>query len=140
MWYFKFYFIKLCSTCVSHFKVFFRKLIRISAVFFAGFLLLSVFGQKESKENEKVGWTNRRYIQNKSVCTADKSICPNCQVWLLGESWYLSFIPPTVRVWHKAFFRWVQAQGLSRDMPGSSKNASGPVGIPLKRGTSSTRQ
>ena len=29
-----------------------------------------------------------------------------------------------------------QAQGHGPDMPGSSKNASGPVGIPLKRGAS----
>ena len=33
----------------------------------------------------------------------------------------------------QAFFRWVQAQGNNPDTTGGSKNASGPVGIPLKR-------
>ena len=32
------------------------------------------------------------------------------------------------------FFRWVRAQGRSPHTPGISKNASGPVGIPLKKG------
>ena len=31
-----------------------------------------------------------------------------------------------------AFFKWVQTQGRCTDMPGGSKNTSGPVGIPLK--------
>ena len=47
---------------------------------------------------------------------------------------YLSSVPPTGRMWHKAFLRWVRAQGLNPDAPGIRKNASGPVGIPLKRG------
>ena len=47
---------------------------------------------------------------------------------------YLSIVPPTRPVWHKAFLRWVQAQGPSLDAPGGSKNASGPVGISLKKG------
>ena len=34
------------------------------------------------------------------------------------------------------FLRWVQAQGRSPHAPGISKNASDPVGIPLKRGAS----
>ena len=38
------------------------------------------------------------------------------------------------QVWHKAFFRWVWAQGWSPDAFGISKNAYGPVGIPLIRG------
>ena len=37
-------------------------------------------------------------------------------------------------VWHKAFLRWVRAQGYGPDMPGISKNASGLVGITLKKG------
>ena len=32
----------------------------------------------------------------------------------------------------KPFLRWVQAQGRSPHAPGISKNASDPVGIPLK--------
>ena len=46
----------------------------------------------------------------------------------------------TRRVWHKAFLRWVQAQGCSPDTPGGSKNASAPVGIPLKRSVSGARR
>ena len=46
--------------------------------------------------------------------------------------WYLSSVPPTGRVWHKAFLRWVQTQDRSPHAPGISKNASNPVGIPLK--------
>ena len=41
---------------------------------------------KKKKLVEQVYWINRAYIQNKSVSTADRSVCPNCQVWLLGES------------------------------------------------------
>ena len=48
-------------------------------------------------------WINRSYIQNKRFNTAERNFRPNCQVWLLGESRYLSFIPPTGRVQHKAF-------------------------------------
>ena len=48
-----------------------------------------------------------------------------------GESRYSSYVPPTRRMWHKTFFRWVRVQGRSPDMSGASKNASGPVGIPL---------
>ena len=38
----------------------------------------------------------------------------------------------------RPFFRWVQLQGCSLDTPSIPKNASGPVGISLKRGTSGT--
>ena len=47
--------------------------------------------------------------------------------------WYLSSVPPNGRVWHKAFLRWVRAQGRSPHVPGISKNATDPVGINLKR-------
>ena len=47
---------------------------------------------------------------------------------------YLSVVPPTERVWQKAFLRWVRVQGCIPDTPGITKNASGPVGIPLKKG------
>ena len=40
----------------------------------------------------------------------------------------------------RTFFRWVRAQGRSPDTPGISKNASAPVGIPLKRSASGTRR
>ena len=43
------------------------------------------------------------------------------------------------RVAQGHFFRWVQAQDCGRGTPSGSKNASGPVGIPLKRGASGTR-
>ena len=33
----------------------------------------------------------------------------------------------------RPFLRWVQAQGRNLDTPGIPKNASDPVGIPLKR-------
>ena len=58
--------------------------------------------------------------------------------WLIKR--YLTNVPPDGRVWHKAIFRWVQAQGRGPDASCSSKNASGPVGVTLKRGTSGTRQ
>ena len=32
------------------------------------------------------------------------------------------------------FLRWVHVQGCNWDTPGFPKNASSPVGIPLKRG------
>ena len=40
----------------------------------------------------------------------------------------------------KLFLRWIQAQGRSPDTPGIPLNASGPVGISLKRDTSGARQ
>ena len=43
----------------------------------------------------------------------------NCQVRLQGRSQYLSFVPPTGRVWNKDSFSWVWAQG--------------PFCIPLKK-------
>ena len=45
---------------------------------------------------------------------------------------YLSSVPSTGRVWHKLFLRWARAQGRSPHAPDIFKNASGPVGIPLK--------
>ena len=39
----------------------------------------------------------------------------------------------------KLFLRWVQAQSPSQDTPGDSKNSSGLIGIPLKRGVSGAR-
>ena len=39
--------------------------------------------------------------------------------------------PTSVRIWHKAIFRWVRSQGQNPQTTGSSKNASVPVGIPL---------
>ncbi len=58
----------------------------------------------------------------------------------LKKQQYLSTVTPTGRMWHKAFLRWVREQGRSPDSPGDSKNASGPVGIPLKKGASGDRQ
>ena len=55
------------------------------------------------------------------------------QLWALLR--YLSRSLPNERIWHKPFFlRWVQAQASNPDTPGGYKNASGPVGIPLKGG------
>ena len=39
--------------------------------------------------------------------------------------------PTSVRIWHKAFLKWVLSQGRSSHASDSSKNASGPVGILL---------
>ena len=47
---------------------------------------------------------------------------------------YLLRAPPNGRVRYEVFLRWVWAQGRSPDIPGDSKNTSGLVGIPLKRG------
>ena len=47
---------------------------------------------------------------------------------------YLSSVPASRRVWHKTFFRWVREQGCSPGTLDGSRNASVPVGIPLKRG------
>ena len=49
---------------------------------------------------------------------------------------YLSYIPQTRRVWHKAFLSWVRGYDRSPDTPRGTKNAVSPVGIPLKRGAS----
>ena len=38
-------------------------------------------------------------------------------------------------MWHKAFIRWIWAQDNSSDTPSIPKDALGPIGIPLKRGT-----
>ena len=40
--------------------------------------------------------------------------------------------PINAWIWHKAFFKWVQAQGRCTDTPGRHKNVSGLVGIPLE--------
>ena len=40
----------------------------------------------------------------------------------------------------QGFYRWVRRQGRSPDTLGIPKNASGPVGIPLKRAASGARQ
>ena len=47
---------------------------------------------------------------------------------------YLTNVPPDGRVWHTAFFRWVQSQGHGPDASGGSKNVSDPVGIPQAPG------
>ena len=39
--------------------------------------------RKKRKEMEQVNWINRTYLQNKTVSTSDRSVRPNCQVWLL---------------------------------------------------------
>ena len=39
---------------------------------------------------------------------------------------YLSALPPSGQMWHKAFFK------VGPDVPGIPKNTMGPVGIPLK--------
>ena len=44
---------------------------------------------------------------------------------------YLSYTPPAYEYCTRPFFRWVRSQGLGPHATGSSKNASGPVGIPL---------
>ena len=49
---------------------------------------------------------------------------------------YMTNVLPDRRVWHKAIFGWVLEQGRGPDTPGSFKNSSGPVSIPLKRGAS----
>ena len=49
---------------------------------------------------------------------------------------YLSRISPNGRVRHKAFLRWVLVQSRSPCAPSILKNASGTVGIPLKRSAS----
>ena len=48
---------------------------------------------------------------------------------------YLSNVQPIGLVWHKAFFRWVRAQGWSPGTSDDSKNASSPVAISHKRQT-----
>ena len=45
---------------------------------------------------------------------------------------YLSYVPPTGGVWHKDFFKCVRVKGRRPDTPDSSKNASGPISIPIK--------
>ena len=40
---------------------------------------------------------------------------------------------PNEHVWHKGFFWWVRTQSRCLHAPGISKNAYGPVGIPLIR-------
>ena len=85
---------------------------------------------------EHVYWINRTYIQNKNVSTAGRRVRPKTvrfDGWEeVGIRRYWSYVPPTGRVWHKAFLRWIRSQGRSPDTPGGLKNASGYVGIPLK--------
>ena len=54
--------------------------------------------------------------------------------------WYLSYVPPTRRVRHKAFFKVVWALGCSPDPLGIPKNAPGLVGILPKSAGSGTRR
>ena len=46
---------------------------------------------------------------------------------------YLLCTSPNRRVRNKGFLRWIWAQGRTPDTADFPKNASGPVGIPLKR-------
>ena len=48
--------------------------------------------------------------------------------YLVSTLCYVSRAPPNGRIWHKAIFK------VSPGAPVGSKNALGPVGIPLKRG------
>ena len=57
-------------------------------------------------------------------------------IFIKDKQRYLSALPPTGQAWHKAFFK----VGPSADAPSIPKNASGPVSILLKRGTSGDRQ
>ena len=45
---------------------------------------------------------------------------------LLKLQRYFSTVPPSEQEWHKAFLRWVRAQGCRPDSPGSSKKCLGP--------------
>ena len=66
--------------------------------------------------------------------TADRSANPaNGEVQIDIDLRYLMTAPPNGHVWHKAFFRWVRAQGRSPHAPGIPKNAYGPVSIYLIR-------
>ena len=49
---------------------------------------------------------------------------------------YLFHVPPNVKVWHKAFFSGSGRRAVAHTRPAFPKNAYGPVGIPLIRGTS----
>ena len=53
---------------------------------------------------------------------------------------YLSAVPPTRRIQHKSFLKWVRAQGHSPHALTFCKSTSGSVGIPLKRGASGPRK
>ena len=44
----------------------------------------------------------------------------------------MSYVPPTGRVWHKAFLGGVRPQGRIPDTTSGSQNAKSSVGIPLK--------
>ena len=68
---------------------------------------------------------NKRKIKLVIVYLFDKEF-----IYIL--TWYLSYVPLTGQVWYKVFFRRVRTQGHSPDMLSISKNASDPIGIPLK--------
>ena len=83
------------------------------------------------------------------ICDADNTVgrsatrhLERCQTEI--DLRYLLHAPPNGQVWHKAFFRWVRAQGRSPHAPSIPKNANGPVGIPLiiinTAGRSATQQ
>ena len=72
---------------------------------FCHVLFWPVTDQKEDTEEGKVGGTrivNKQNIYAKSVSTGGRSVRPKLSS-STGGSRYLSFVPPTGRVWHKAF-------------------------------------
>ena len=88
---------------------------------------------KKGKQVEQVYWINRIYIQSKSVSTTCRSVRLKTVKFDCWEEVGIcrSFLQPDEC--STRFLRWVQAQGRSPDTTGGSKNASGPVRIPLKR-------
>ena len=83
---------------------------------------------------------HRSHISTKSGSSRDNwypigdTIVVMCKVstWQSLIKRYLLTAPPNGQGWHKAILRWFRAQDRSPHAPGSSKNASGHVGIPLK--------
>ena len=61
----------------------------------------------------------------------------NCQkgVWEFRKetSQCLSFVPPTGRVWHKGFFRWVRCKAIVQTYLSASKMTRSPSAFPPKR-------
>ena len=66
-----------------------------------------------------------------------------CTKWwpfdLVDQTLYLSRTLPNERLRHRALFKWVRAQSSRQNTPRGSKNALGPVGIPLKKDTWGSR-
>ena len=86
-----------------------------------------------NNKNDNHNNFNKNNTFNKNTYLSLPKNTPTPKMGLFG---YLLHAAPNVRVWHKAFLRWVRSEVRSQHASSIAKNTFGPVCISLNRGAS----